>query len=43
LIREAPQPPDEVLGVYASVIAPSVISADNPRFLGFIHARIPLS
>ncbi len=30
--------PDEVLGVYASVIAPSVISADSPRFLGFIPA-----
>ncbi len=38
LIREAPRPPDEVLGVYASVIAPSVISADSPRFLGFIPA-----
>ena len=30
--------PDEVLGVYSSVIAPSVISADSPRFLGFIPA-----
>lgn len=29
---------DEVLGVYASVIAPTVISADSPRFLGFIPA-----
>src|ERR1700741_2272061 len=38
LIRETPRPPDEVLGVYASVIAPSVISADSPRFLGFIPA-----
>jgi aromatic-L-amino-acid/L-tryptophan decarboxylase len=38
LIREAPRSPDEVLGVYASVIAPSVISADSPRFLGFIPA-----
>ena len=38
LIREAPRLPDEVLGVYASVIAPSVISADSPRFLGFIPA-----
>jgi aromatic-L-amino-acid/L-tryptophan decarboxylase len=27
-----------VLGVYTSVIAPSVISADSPRFLGFIPA-----
>jgi aromatic-L-amino-acid decarboxylase len=38
LIRSAPRHPDEVLGVYASVIAPSVISADSPRFLGFIPA-----
>jgi aromatic-L-amino-acid decarboxylase len=38
LIRETPRHPDEVLGVYASVIAPSVISADSPRFLGFIPA-----
>src|SRR5580765_487385 len=29
---------DEVLGTYASVIAPSIISADSPRFLGFIPA-----
>ena len=36
LIGDAPRHPDEVLGVYASVIAPSVISADSPRFLGFI-------
>ncbi|MGL5825416.1 MAG: pyridoxal phosphate-dependent decarboxylase family protein [Nocardioides sp.] len=38
LIRDDPRPPDEVLGVYASVVAPSVISADSPRFLGFIPA-----
>lgn len=38
LIRDTPRAPDEVLGVYASVIAPSVISADSPRFLGFIPA-----
>jgi aromatic-L-amino-acid decarboxylase len=38
VIREAPRHPDEVLGVYSSVIAPSVISADSPRFLGFIPA-----
>lgn len=38
LIRETPRHPDEVLGVYSSVIAPSVISADSPRFLGFIPA-----
>jgi len=36
LIGDAPRHPDEVLGVSASVIAPSVISADSPRFLGFI-------
>ena len=33
-----PHLPDQVLGVYASVIAPAVISADSPRFLGFIPA-----
>lgn len=38
LIRDTPRSPDEVLGVYTSVIAPSVISADSPRFLGFIPA-----
>src|SRR5712671_6166695 len=38
VIRDEPRPPDEVLGVYTSVIAPSVISADSPRFLGFIPA-----
>jgi aromatic-L-amino-acid decarboxylase len=38
MIRESPTPSDEVLGLYASVIAPSVISADSPRFLGFIPA-----
>jgi len=38
VIRDQPRPPDEVLGVYTSVIAPSVISADSPRFLGFIPA-----
>ena len=30
--------PDQVLGVYAAVLAPAVISADSPRFLGFIPA-----
>jgi aromatic-L-amino-acid/L-tryptophan decarboxylase len=30
--------PDQVLGVYASILAPAVISADSPRFLGFIPA-----
>jgi aromatic-L-amino-acid/L-tryptophan decarboxylase len=38
VLREAPRQPDEVLGVYSSVIAPSIISADSPRFLGFIPA-----
>ncbi|MFG1817563.1 pyridoxal phosphate-dependent decarboxylase family protein [Kribbella sp. NPDC049174] len=38
LIRDTPRQPDEVLGIYSSVIAPSVISADSPRFLGFIPA-----
>src|SRR4029077_20121022 len=38
VIRDRPRPPDEVLGVYTSVIAPSVISADSPRFLGLIPA-----
>ena len=30
--------PDQVLGVYAAALAPAVISADSPRFLGFIPA-----
>ena len=38
LIRDTGRHPDEVLGVYSSVIAPSIISADSPRFLGFIPA-----
>src|SRR5690348_4822875 len=38
VIRDRSRPPDEVLGIYASVIAPSVISADSPRFLGFVPA-----
>ena len=33
-----PHTPDQVLGVYTSVLAPAVISADSPRFLGFIPA-----
>jgi aromatic-L-amino-acid decarboxylase len=33
-----PHTPDQVLGVWASVLAPAVISADSPRFLGFIPA-----
>jgi aromatic-L-amino-acid/L-tryptophan decarboxylase len=38
LLDDQPHDPDEVLGVYASTLAPSVISADSPRFLGFIPA-----
>ena len=38
VIRDAARAPDEVLGIYSSVIAPSIISADSPRFLGFIPA-----
>lgn len=38
VIRDRGRSPDEVLGIYSSVIAPSVISADSPRFLGFIPA-----
>jgi glutamate/tyrosine decarboxylase-like PLP-dependent enzyme len=30
--------PDQVLGAWASTLAPAVISADSPRFLGFIPA-----
>jgi len=38
LLGRGPHPPDEVLGIYSSSIAPTVISADSPRFLGFIPA-----
>ena len=38
VIRDRPRSPDEVLGIYSSVIAPSIISADSPQFLGFIPA-----
>jgi len=38
VIRDQGRAPDEVLGIYSSVIAPSIISADSPRFLGFIPA-----
>src|SRR3954471_3607283 len=38
VIRDSGRHPDEVLGVYSSLIAPSIISADSPRFLGFIPA-----
>jgi glutamate/tyrosine decarboxylase-like PLP-dependent enzyme len=38
LIGERPRDADTVLDVYTSVIAPTVTSADSPRFLGFIPA-----
>ncbi len=38
LLGPEPHDSDQVLGVYASVVAPAVISADSPRFLGFIPA-----
>jgi aromatic-L-amino-acid decarboxylase len=38
LLTDGPHNADQVLGVYASVVAPAVISADSPRFLGFIPA-----
>jgi glutamate/tyrosine decarboxylase-like PLP-dependent enzyme len=38
LLGDEPHQPDQVLGVYASSVAPAVISADSPRFLGFIPA-----
>src|SRR5437764_6502295 len=36
LLGEQGNNPDQVLCIYASAIAPAVISADSPRFLGFI-------
>jgi glutamate/tyrosine decarboxylase-like PLP-dependent enzyme len=38
LIGEEGNDPDQVLDAYAATIAPAVISADSPRFLGFIPA-----
>jgi aromatic-L-amino-acid decarboxylase len=38
LIGEDGNDPDQVLGAYAAIVAPAVISADSPRFLGFIPA-----
>ena len=38
LLSEEGHQPDQVLGVYAATVAPAVISADSPRFLGFIPA-----
>jgi aromatic-L-amino-acid/L-tryptophan decarboxylase len=38
LIGDEAHNPDQVLGVYMAKLAPAVISADSPRFLGFIPA-----
>lgn len=38
LLGEDGHDPDQVLGAYAAIVAPAVISADSPRFLGFIPA-----
>jgi glutamate/tyrosine decarboxylase-like PLP-dependent enzyme len=38
LLGDEPHNSDQVLGVYTSVMAPAVISADSPRYLGFIPA-----
>ncbi len=38
LLSDQPHDPDQVLAVYADTLAPAVISADSPRFLGFIPA-----
>jgi aromatic-L-amino-acid/L-tryptophan decarboxylase len=38
LLSDEPHDPDQILGVYADIVAPAVISADSPRFLGFIPA-----
>jgi hypothetical protein len=38
LLADEGHDPDQVLGVYTSMLAPAVISADSPRFLGFIPA-----
>ena len=38
LLGEDGHDPDQVLGAYAAFVAPAVISADSPRFLGFVPA-----
>ncbi len=38
LLGDEGHDPDQVLGAYAATLAPAVISADSPRFLGFIPA-----
>jgi aromatic-L-amino-acid/L-tryptophan decarboxylase len=36
LLGDEGHDPDKILGIYAAMLAPAVISADSPRFLGFI-------
>ncbi|MGO9077769.1 MAG: pyridoxal phosphate-dependent decarboxylase family protein [Streptosporangiaceae bacterium] len=38
LISDEGHNPDQILGVFAATVAPAVLSADSPRFLGFIPA-----
>ena len=38
MINEDGLHPDQVLGVWSSTLAPAVLSADSPKFLGFIPA-----
>jgi aromatic-L-amino-acid/L-tryptophan decarboxylase len=38
ILNDQGNDPDKVLGIYAATLAPAVISADSPRFLGFIPA-----
>ena len=38
LLAEEGHNPDQILGAYAATLAPAVLSADSPRFLGFIPA-----
>ena len=38
MLNDRGNDPDQVLGVYAATLAPAVISADSPRYLGFIPA-----
>jgi aromatic-L-amino-acid/L-tryptophan decarboxylase len=38
MLTEQGNDPDKVLGVYTDILAPAVISADSPRYLGFIPA-----
>jgi aromatic-L-amino-acid/L-tryptophan decarboxylase len=38
ILNDQGNDPDKVLGIYAATLAPAVISADSPRYLGFIPA-----